>query len=142
MFVVFDLDGTLALVEHRRPLISGKKRDWNAFFRACVDDEPHEPVIRLAQTLSRLPGYRVEIWSGRSDLVRAETEAWLENVGLGSIPLTMRRDGDTTPDDVLKRGWLRACDQRPDIIFDDRDKVVAMWREEGIVCAQVAPGDF
>lgn len=26
--------------------------------------------------------------------------------------------------------------------FDDRDRVVAMWRRNGVVCAQVAPGDF
>jgi hypothetical protein len=27
-------------------------------------------------------------------------------------------------------------------IFDDRDKVVKMWRSNGIACFQVAPGDF
>jgi hypothetical protein len=27
-------------------------------------------------------------------------------------------------------------------VFDDRDKVVKMWRENGINCFQVAPGDF
>jgi hypothetical protein len=26
--------------------------------------------------------------------------------------------------------------------FDDRDKVVKMWRDNGIICFQVAPGDF
>ena len=29
-----------------------------------------------------------------------------------------------------------------DLAFDDRDRVVAMWREEGVPCFQVAPGDF
>ena len=26
--------------------------------------------------------------------------------------------------------------------FDDRDKVVNMWRENGLTCMQVAPGNF
>lgn len=26
--------------------------------------------------------------------------------------------------------------------YDDRDRVVVMWRAEGIPCFQVAPGDF
>ena len=27
-------------------------------------------------------------------------------------------------------------------VFDDRDKVVKMWREIGLTCMQVAPGNF
>jgi hypothetical protein len=30
----------------------------------------------------------------------------------------------------------------PIMVFDDRNQVVKMWRERGIVCAQVAEGDF
>jgi hypothetical protein len=53
--------------------------------------------------------------------------------------------GMFTPDDILKEAWLR--EQFPDknnilCVYDDRDKVVAMWRRNGISCFQVAPGDF
>jgi hypothetical protein len=27
-------------------------------------------------------------------------------------------------------------------VLDDRDQVVRMWRDLGLTCAQVAPGDF
>ena len=27
-------------------------------------------------------------------------------------------------------------------VYDDRDKVVAMWRRNGVACFQVAEGDF
>lgn len=27
-------------------------------------------------------------------------------------------------------------------VFDDRDKVVSMWRARGVACFQVAPGAF
>jgi len=30
----------------------------------------------------------------------------------------------------------------PTLIFDDRQSVVDMWREQGIRVAQVAPNDF
>jgi hypothetical protein len=49
------------------------------------------------------------------------------------------------PDDQLKQNWLD--DLFPDksnivCVFDDRDKVVNMWRKNDITCMQVAPGDF
>jgi hypothetical protein len=48
---------------------------------------------------------------------------------------------------VLKRNWydnvLTAGERRRLVaVFDDRDKVVAMWRSMGVPCFQVAPGDF
>jgi len=30
----------------------------------------------------------------------------------------------------------------PSVVFDDRDRVVKMWRENGIRCFQVAEGNF
>jgi hypothetical protein len=52
----------------------------------------------------------------------------------------------TPPDDQLKESWLKAMspEDRARLVmtFDDRDRVVAMWRRNGVVCAQVAPGDF
>jgi hypothetical protein len=37
---------------------------------------------------------------------------------------------------------LAKASRKPDLIFEDRASVVAMWRSQGVVCAQVAPGDF
>lgn len=30
----------------------------------------------------------------------------------------------------------------PKLVFDDRTRVVDMWRQEGLRAVQVAPGDF
>ena len=51
------------------------------------------------------------------------------------------------PDDELKQHWLDDLfpgDIRDRIVavFDDRQKVVDMWRKNGLTCMQVAPGDF
>ncbi|MCY1644410.1 MULTISPECIES: hypothetical protein [Methylorubrum] len=42
MFVVFDLDGTLALTEHRAqvPNRPGKEKDWRGYYAACDRDGP------------------------------------------------------------------------------------------------------
>ncbi|MCU9931062.1 hypothetical protein OFL77_27400, partial [Escherichia coli] len=71
--------------------------------------------------------------------VRAETEAWLTEVaGIPHRYLThMRAAGDNTADVVLKRHWLTQGDA-PDVVYDDRQRVVDMWRAEGIACFQVA----
>ncbi|NQY83862.1 MAG: hypothetical protein HRT34_03520 [Alcanivorax sp.] len=143
--VIFDLDGTLALVEHRRHLVRCEKPDWPAFFRACVDDEPNLPVI-AAMKAHLQAGHRVEVWSGRSDEVFDETDHWflmnLPTECLG-FPIRMRPEGDYTPDEELKASWLAEIGPENVLCaYDDRDKVVAMWRSHGVACFQVAPGDF
>lgn len=142
MFVVFDLDGTLANIQHRVHHIRGDQRDYRAFFSACPGDIPIWPVINTLKAHIKV-GHIVEIWSGRSDEVRAETLQWLYKHGIDADRLKrMRKEGDIQPDVNLKRGWLGDSVLTPDIVYDDRDVVVAMWREEGIRCFQVAPGPF
>ena len=50
-----------------------------------------------------------------------------------------------TPDEVLKKRMLdKHIADKNDVlcVYDDRQKVVDMWRNEGLLCCQVAPGDF
>lgn len=148
MFVVFDLDGTLANCDHRihhirMPETVGAEypqQDWRAFYAACKHDAPIYPIQAVACALADA-GHRLEIWTGRSDECRADTVQWLAGNGLPELPLIMRAAGDHTADHKLKRAWL-AERGKPDLIFEDRASVVAMWREAGIMCCQVAVGDF
>lgn len=137
MFVIFDLDGTLADIDHRVHFVRNGKRDWKSFFAACVDDMPNLHVIDTLKA-HVAAGHTVRIWSARSDVVRAETEKWLSDYGIDPWRLQhMRADGDSTPDVELKRYWLNQECIRPDLIYDDRQRVVDMWRAEGISCFQV-----
>jgi hypothetical protein len=155
---IFDLDGTLADCSHRLPYITGDKKDWRAFFAACVDDKPIPETIRTLRALRR-GGAEIWVWTGRSDEVVAETEEWLYKHGIfPSVPfltwtpfaapemLLMRKAGDHQPDDKLKFGWLADLEpperNRLTGVFEDRDRVVAMWREYGVQCFQVAAGAF
>lgn len=57
----------------------------------------------------------------------------------------MRGDSDRRADDIVKRELLarmRADNFDPASAIDDRRRVVEMWRSEGLICAQVAEGDF
>lgn len=141
--VIFDLDGTLADIAHRRHLVRDRPKRWQAFFEACVDDRPNEPVIAAYRAFRNAPAaYELWILSGRSDAVRPQTERWIETHVGPWDHLLMRRDGDHTADELLKRRWVEPIRQRVLCVFDDRDKVVAMWRSLGIPCFQVAEGDF
>lgn len=172
---IFDLDGTLALIEHRRHFVESPakqcydcggrnsrncvqcgdmgwdkfKPNWDAFHAACVDDVPSYPVIDTMNRLHRTSD--IWIFSGRSDAVRAQTKLWLAmHTELNEHDLThqvrMRKSGDFTPDDVLKESWYDAMSlddkHRLVAVFDDRDRIVEMWRQRKVACFQVAPGAF
>ena len=130
------------------------KQDWKAFYDACDKDEPIESTIDVFITLlfdcfetDRFIPRTIEIWSGRCESVRNKTENWLCEHGLEYSALKMRPIGDSTPDDKLKESWLdEALSQgkKIDFVFDDRPKVVCMWRRRGIFvfnCLQ-SDGDF
>lgn len=150
---IFDLDGTLALIEHRLHFIQQNPKDWRAFFAAVSDDVPNEPVIRVYKAL-REHGAECWIWSGRSDECKAATQDWLAKHcgtkfgGWFTAPeaFRMRKAGDYRDDVVVKGEWLSEMEppefNRLKAVFDDRSRVVQMWRDAGIACFQVAPGEF
>lgn len=144
---LFDLDGTLADIEHRRHLVRDGGHRWDEFYRECVNDVPNLAVVHLARMVESY-GHDIVILSGRSDVVREETKAWLRDNGVPYTNLLMRPAGDSTPDQVLKREWLwtwvlhRYAKHEIIFVVDDRQKVVDMWRAEGLTCLQCAPGDF
>ena len=149
--IIFDLDGTLALIDGRRDhaLKMGKngKMNWNEFFNPAniAFDMPNEPVIKMAQLFSQ-QGFNIVIFSGRSNKTEHTTRSWLSNNRIPFQKLVMR-DSETdhfTPDWVLKKDML---DEHVDIndvflVVDDRDRVVKLWRSLGLTTFQVADGDF
>ena len=152
---IFDLDGTLADLTHRLHFLEDKsdKRRWDKFHAACSKDSPRQNVIWLFNTLIA-SGADVWVFSGRSSVVREQTIDWLNDYTVMSRELlmgapellTMRDEGDYTEDHLLKASWvdklLKDDFDRLICVFDDRSRVVDMWRSKGVTCLQVAPGDF
>ena len=150
-WVIFDLDGTLADIDIRRKLAtkSNGKIDWDIFFspKLVSEDEPNIPVIKMAQTLAEA-GYMIAIFSGRSKSTDKTTRAWLSKHRVPFHLLKMRPTEHPfkyMPDEKLKSDWFdELFPGGVDVmcVFDDRNKVVDMWRSKNITCMQVAPGDF
>jgi phosphoglycolate phosphatase-like HAD superfamily hydrolase len=143
--VLFDIDGTLADISHRRHHVMGENKNWGAFFKHMGDDAPNQPVVDLYKALQVSGLYDLVIVSARPDNNRPVTEQWLVWNGIEFERLIMRPAGDYRPDTEIKKEILDLLrDEGKDIAFvvDDRDCVVDMWRKNGITCLQCAPGDF
>lgn len=132
---LFDIDGTLAHI------VPGGRSPYDG---TRVGEDSLDPAV--ASLLNYLePAFQIVLVSGRSEEYRAQTEEWLKRNGVLYDALHMRPAGDTRKDDVVKaelfdrhirdRYWVQG-------VFDDRKRVVDMWRTLGLKCFQVQDGDF
>ena len=140
MRVWIDLDGTLTDPSHRLQWLERTPPDWEGFLSRAVDDPPHEAVVSLARALEASPRVReVRYVSARSEEYRAGTETWLaaHRLRASGERLVMRAEGDRRVDQVVKAEFLaaaRAAGEGPNLVVDDRPRVIAMWRDEGVTC--------
>lgn len=151
--IIFDIDGTLADCTHRLHLIGETPPKWDEFFAGCADDQPITHMLFVADTLAA--STNIIFVTGRPERSREATLAWLKQHLPGGEgwawsedsrrDLYMRADGDHRPDTIVKSELLdqvHADGHLPLLVFEDRAKVVKMWRERGVPCAQVAEGDY
>ena len=147
--VIFDLDGTLALIDKRRELSTkpNGKIDFDKLHDPFLikHDKPNMPVVKMAQLFAE-DGFNIVIFSGRSDKTEHTTRAWLSRNRVPFHKLVMRphKTMNFVPDEILKKDMLDKHIDIDDIflVVDDRQKVVDMWRDLGLTVFQVAPGDF
>lgn len=158
MAYIFDIDGTLADCSQRLHFIEpadnatftydGKLEfnpDWESFYKDCVNDEPIMPVIGLAKALKATRQKLIFI-TGRPEKYRTETTEWLcKWLGMDSVFLEMRKDGDHRPDYIVKKELYHEFVAHHFVIngvFEDRKQCVDMWRSLGLTCYQVADGNY
>lgn len=147
-YLLVDIDGTITDAGKRaKTYLEGDKPDWDAFYAACGEDEPITPVIRIIEALSS--AYDIVFCTGRRESCEAVTRVWLNRhaPALAHWPILFRRDGDTRHDTVVKPELLEAYmkanhKKQPYAVFEDRDTMVAKWRELGYTCFQPAAGNF
>ena len=110
-------------------------------------DVPNVSIVKICQLFEE-NGYTIYIFSGRSDRTERTTRSWLARNRIPFHKLVMRphtKQDMYTPDEGLKKRMLdEHITDKKDVlcVYDDRQKVVDMWRREGLVCCQVAPGNF
>ena len=141
---IVDIDGTLANTNHRIHHLLQSPKDWKSWHSKSMNDGVHwELVDILSWAMEK--DIKIILCTGRDEEYRQDTKEWLF---LNDIPydmLYMRTRGDRRDDDVVKLEMLKDIRDKgynPVLVFEDRDRVVKMWRKEGIRCYQVAPGDF
>jgi len=142
--VICDIDGVIADCTHRLKFIESKPADWDAFFEACSEDAPLEPMIRLLRAMD--DEFDILYVTGRPERVRLKTILWMTHHDVPlehSNDLFMRKDGDHRQDFAVKAEIFDKHIAR-DIhaVFEDRDQVVQMWRDKGLLCLQPKKGDY
>lgn len=143
--IMCDLDGTLAFMNGRNPYDAS----------TCDQDIPNIPVLKTLK-LFVSGGYKIIFCSGREDKYREPTIrfieryfSWWSEDEFRLVPchyeLFMRKTGDSRKDSIVKEEIFNSeiCDKYNVLfVLDDRNQVVEKWREIGLTCFQVAPGDF
>jgi len=139
--ILVDIDGTLAHHEGIR-----NPYDTSRYAEDLFDEVVADAVFAAARYEARhgAPA-KIIVMSGRDAAYRAVLESWLTEHGFVWDDIFMRPVGDTRNDAVVKNELFErhiAGNYNVDIVFDDRDRVVQMWRQKGLRCFQVAPGAF
>ncbi len=144
-WVIFDIDGTLADIKHRLHHIKQSPKDWDSFNKLMDHDTLKEEVYWLLQRCFDA-GFNIALVSGRQERYRSVTVKWLETRGINFEELHMRPIGDKRSDWEVKEEILinEFLKPRRKIFFvvDDRDAVVAMWRQHNLTCFQCQKGDY
>lgn len=127
--VICDIDGTLALHNGRNPYDCS----------TCENDLLNKSVA------AAIAPFSVILVSGREEKWREKTELWLLSHAIKFEELYMRPTDDFRKDWVVKKELFES-QIKPFYnivsVFDDRNRVVDMWRSLGLTCLQVANGDF
>lgn len=134
--IIVDIDGTIA----ERETGGRGPYDW----KRVGEDYLVEEVVKLVNWYSE-DGCQVIVMSGRDAVCWSETVEWLNKHDIPWNELYMRPENDGRKDSVVKRE-LFDKHVRPyynvEVVLDDRQQVVDMWRDLGLRVFQVAPGQF
>lgn len=137
--LICDLDGTLCLHNGRSPYDVDK----------CDTDLLNLVTYKILWWWMESDARHIIFVSGREEKYRDKTEQWLEKhlspTVFKNVRLYMRPTGDFRKDDLVKEElYLKNIHGKYNVgfVMDDRNRVVDMWRRNGLTCLQVAEGDF
>lgn len=144
--IIVDIDGTLAHMNGRSPY------DYSRVSEDIVDGIVRD-IVRLEaqQNEYNLKSTYIIIVSGRDNTCESDTRNWLAQNIIPFDELYMRdpskvdEKGQKLDDTVIKKEiyekWIKPR-YNVRFVLDDRNRVVEMWREQGLKVLQVAEGDF
>jgi hypothetical protein len=142
MFVVVDLDGTIADDSLRSHLAEAKQ--WDAYHEASANDTPYYDVKLLMRMIEQMRNIETIVLTGRTDNYRPLTVDWLIRNDIATDHLLMRPSGDFRPAhevkwDLLIEFFKTERRMRKEILMmlDNSRKDVETWRDKGFSVWQV-----
>ena len=141
--LIVDLDGTLCDDGHRKIHLLNK--DWDSYHSALHLDTPFPDVVALIEKV-------IDVWdvialTGRPEEHRLKTEKWLVEHKIAVDMVFMRPTANYESDAIIKPrllaeayGSMENAKRRVAFILEDRDIMVAAWRQLGFNCWQVREG--
>lgn len=146
--VIVDIDGTISKVGERLKYLNQEPKDWDSFYNDCFEDEPIIEMVNLVYDLY-LQRYQLVFCTGRRESCREKTINWFNKYFEPEIAkhskLLMRPNKDHRHDSEIKPELLKNAGIELDsiaFVLEDRNSMVKKWRELGLICLQVAEGDF
>lgn len=146
--VIVDIDGTISKVGERLKYLNQEPKDWDSFYNDCFEDEPIIEMVDLVYDLY-LQRYQLVFCTGRRESCREKTINWFNKYFEPEIAkhskLLMRSNKDHRHDSEIKPELLKNVGVELDsiaFVLEDRNSMVKKWRELGLICLQVAEGDF
>lgn len=112
----------------------------------CGLDLPHRPVTKILDSLKQAE-FEIILLTGRPEKYRKETICWLADFGIPFDLLIMQADNNTSqPSAEFKHevyeALQRDCDHKIVAVFEDRQKIVDMWRKNNVFVFQCGKGDL
>lgn len=146
--MIVDLDWTLFNSDERHEVC--RKEDGKLDYSKYFSDEMldlDKPVTQLVNLINNLSSnYKVVIVSGRNNICEDKT---LDMLPIGYNAVFMRNHFDYRDDSIVKQDILNLIkpfiDINNTIVFDDRKRVIDMWRENWLYvfnCCQKENNDF
>lgn len=133
--IICDLDGTLAMHTGRTPF------EWDRLNEDKIDKR----LSLLLHTYDEVYNATIIFLTGRPNNVRKQTEEWLnEHYGTNYV-LIMRDAKDFSHgQDTKKKLYEDYILDKYNVlcVFEDSNKCVDMWREQGLLTLQVQNGDY
>ena len=146
MLFLWDIDSTLANINHHLHHIQKTPADWDTFNMEAGKDTPIWETITVARALAAAGHINIMV-TGRTENIREATVAFLRKYRVPFECVYMRGDTDHREDMVIKSQMLdKIISSHPGVdiggVFEDRQQCVDMFRARGIRVFQVAKGDF
>lgn len=138
--IIVDIDSTVALNVEGRPFYGVGAAEGMA------TDMVIEPVANLVRMYAK-NGYQILFVTGRDSTedVTNATHLWLKNNSIPYNKVYMRPVGSRIAGPECKRIIYRENikdNYNVELVLEDSNSCVAMWREEGLICLQPNDGAF